>query len=224
MSQIGLRHIYRASHNVLRDNASKRAHSFNTFQARTLINSKSPVVTTPNQEVVLEHPIKSLNIESRISKTKKTGLFSGDSLISRLHADALDSKKGLNYVQTACMSYDSSNKVHSKIHRLINDSKKKVFVFMKGVPAEPLCRYSGVVVQVLDAYGVEFDSCDVLEDADIRQEIKSYSDWPTIPQVYLNGTFVGGCDILLQMHQSGELKQLFSDSDTKNTENDQQKP
>lgn len=115
------------------------------------------------------------------------------------------------------MPYDSSNKVHNKIHDLITKNKKNVFVFMKGDPGEPLCRYSGVVVQILDAYGIEYDSCNVLEDADIRQEIKAYSDWPTIPQVYVNGSFVGGCDILLQMHQSGEIKQLQTTSTTTTT-------
>ena len=110
------------------------------------------------------------------------------------------------------MSYDNSNKVHNKIHSLIEQSKKPVFVFMKGVPSQPSCRYSGVVVQILDAYGVEFDSCDVLEDDEIRKEIKTYSDWPTIPQVFKDGSFIGGCDILLQMHQSGELKQLFGET------------
>lgn len=107
------------------------------------------------------------------------------------------------------MAYDASNKVHNQIHNLISENKKRVFVFMKGAPKEPLCRYSGVVVQILDAYGVEFDSCDVLSNEQIRQEIKSYSDWPTIPQVYMDGKFIGGCDILLQMHQSGELQKMF---------------
>lgn len=119
------------------------------------------------------------------------------------------------------MSYDNKNETHNKINKLITSSKKKVFVFMKGNPQEPLCRYSGVVVQILDAYGVEFDSADVLADDNIRTEIKSYSDWPTIPQVFVDGSFVGGCDILLQMHQSGELKQLFSDSKSASAQPDE---
>lgn len=106
----------------------------------------------------------------------------------------------------ASMAYDSANKVHIKINDLITKSDKNIFVFMKGTPKEPMCRYSGVVVQILDAYGLDFDSYDVLSDPEIRQEIKTYSDWPTIPQVFRDGTFLGGCDILLQMHQNGELK------------------
>lgn len=106
------------------------------------------------------------------------------------------------------MAYDNSNATHNRINELITKSKKPVFVFMKGVPSEPLCRYSGVVVQVLDAYGFDYDSCDVLKDDQIRQELKTYTDWPTIPQVFFDGSFIGGCDILLQMHQNGELKEL----------------
>lgn len=117
----------------------------------------------------------------------------------------------LRLPQTRQMSYDNTNTVHNKIHDLITKSDRKVFLFMKGEPKQPQCGYSGAVIQILDAYGVEFDSCDVLEDEKLRQEIKTYSDWPTIPQLYKDGVFVGGCDILLQMHQSGELKELFKD-------------
>nr|XP_033808550.1 glutaredoxin-related protein 5, mitochondrial [Geotrypetes seraphini] len=84
--------------------------------------------------------------------------------------------------------------------------KDKVVVFMKGTPAQPMCGFSNAVVQILRMHGVEnYAAYNVLEDQDLRQGIKNYSDWPTIPQVYLNGEFVGGCDILLQMHQNGDL-------------------
>lgn len=118
---------------------------------------------------------------------------------------------GLMTTSRASMAYDSSNKAHKQIHDLVNKNDKKVLVFMKGTPKQPQCGYSGMVVQILDAYGIEFNSCDVLENEEIRKEIKSYSDWPTIPQVFVNGSFVGGCDILLQMHQNGEIKQLTED-------------
>lgn len=111
--------------------------------------------------------------------------------------------------RAANMSYDSSNEVHKRIQDLITKSEKRVFVFMKGVPSQPSCGFSGAVVQILNAYKVDFDSCDVLENLDIKDQIKTYSDWPTIPQVYLDGDFVGGCDILLEMHQSGELGKMF---------------
>lgn len=81
-----------------------------------------------------------------------------------------------------------------------------VVVFMKGTPAQPQCGFSNAVVQILRLHGVtDYRAYDVLQDHDLRQGIKNYSNWPTIPQVFLNGEFVGGCDILLQMHQSGDL-------------------
>lgn len=76
---------------------------------------------------------------------------------------------------------------------------------MKGVPSAPKCGFSNAVVQVLRMHGVDYGSQDVLENDAIRQGIKDYTNWPTIPQIFINGEFVGGCDILLQMHQNGEL-------------------
>lgn len=99
------------------------------------------------------------------------------------------------------------NEMHKKIQDLVNSNG--VVVFMKGVPTAPNCGYSDAVCQILKAYEVEFKSYDVLADDDLRREVKTFSDWPTIPQVYINGSFVGGCDTLLQMHQSGELEQMF---------------
>ncbi|CAG0902125.1 unnamed protein product [Darwinula stevensoni] len=84
-------------------------------------------------------------------------------------------------------------------------SKNKVVVFMKGVPDAPKCGFSNAVVQILRMHGVNYDSYDVLADERIRQGVKEYSSWPTIPQVFIGGEFVGGCDIILQMHQNGDL-------------------
>ncbi|XP_033232228.1 glutaredoxin-related protein 5, mitochondrial [Belonocnema kinseyi] len=83
--------------------------------------------------------------------------------------------------------------------------RNKVVVFMKGVPDEPKCGFSNAVVQILRMHGVKYDAHDVLKDEELRQGIKDFSSWPTIPQVFICGEFVGGCDILLQMHQNGEL-------------------
>ncbi|KAL3980031.1 glutaredoxin-related protein 5, mitochondrial [Oreochromis aureus] len=84
--------------------------------------------------------------------------------------------------------------------------KDKVVVFMKGTPAQPMCGFSNAVVQILRMHGVDnYAAYNVLEDQDLRQGVKDFSNWPTIPQVYFNGEFVGGCDILLQMHQNGDL-------------------
>jgi monothiol glutaredoxin len=86
-----------------------------------------------------------------------------------------------------------------------------VVLFMKGTPQFPMCGFSGQVVQILDYLGVAYKGLNVLENDDLRQGIKSYSDWPTIPQLYLKGEFVGGCDIIREMFQSGELQSLFND-------------
>ncbi|XP_037934906.1 glutaredoxin-related protein 5, mitochondrial-like [Teleopsis dalmanni] len=81
----------------------------------------------------------------------------------------------------------------------------KVVVFMKGNPEAPRCGFSNAVVQIFRMHGVPYDAHDVLESEELRQGIKDYTEWPTIPQVFINGEFVGGCDILIQMHQSGDL-------------------
>ena len=90
--------------------------------------------------------------------------------------------------------------------------KNKVVVFMKGVPDAPRCGFSNAVAQILRMHGVEYASYDVLADESLRQGIKDYSNWPTIPQVYINGNFVGGCDILLQMHRTGELIETLKEA------------
>ncbi|AXS41179.1 Grx4 family monothiol glutaredoxin [Breoghania sp. L-A4] len=86
-----------------------------------------------------------------------------------------------------------------------------VVVFMKGTPAFPQCGFSGQVVQILDYLGVDYKGINVLEDADLRQGIKDFSNWPTIPQLYVKGEFVGGCDIIREMFQSQELQPLFAE-------------
>jgi monothiol glutaredoxin len=86
-----------------------------------------------------------------------------------------------------------------------------VVVFMKGTPQFPMCGFSGQVVQILDHLGVPYKGLNVLESDELRQGIKSFSNWPTIPQLYVKGEFVGGCDIIREMFQSGELQTLFKD-------------
>jgi monothiol glutaredoxin len=86
-----------------------------------------------------------------------------------------------------------------------------VVVFMKGTPQFPMCGFSGQVVQILDHLGVPYKGLNVLENDELRQGIKTYSNWPTIPQLYLKGEFVGGCDIIREMFQAGELQALFTD-------------
>ncbi len=86
-----------------------------------------------------------------------------------------------------------------------------VVLFMKGTPTFPQCGFSSVVVQVLDYLGVDYVATNVLEDQTVREGLKVYSDWPTIPQLYVKGEFVGGCDIIKEMFESGELKEFFAE-------------
>lgn len=86
-------------------------------------------------------------------------------------------------------------------------SQNKIVVFMKGSKLMPQCGFSNNVVQMLNSLGVPFYTVDVLADSEIRQGIKEYSNWPTIPQVYINGEFVGGSDILIELYQKGELQE-----------------
>jgi monothiol glutaredoxin len=85
-----------------------------------------------------------------------------------------------------------------------------VMLFMKGTPMFPQCGFSARVVQILQHMGVPFASANVLEDMELREGIKQFSQWPTIPQLYVKGEFVGGCDIITEMYQSGELETLFT--------------
>ena len=86
-----------------------------------------------------------------------------------------------------------------------------VVLFMKGTPLFPQCGFSSRAIAILDRLGVEYGSVDVLQDQGIRQGIKTYSDWPTIPQLYVKGEFVGGSDIMMEMYESGELADLMRD-------------
>jgi len=85
-----------------------------------------------------------------------------------------------------------------------------VVLFMKGTKEAPQCGFSAQVTQVLGSYGVNFKDIDVLADWDIREGIKSFSSWPTIPQLYVNGEFVGGCDITMELHRKGNLEEILN--------------
>ncbi|MDJ0689848.1 MAG: Grx4 family monothiol glutaredoxin [Xenococcaceae cyanobacterium MO_188.B32] len=96
--------------------------------------------------------------------------------------------------------------VKAKIDKLVKENK--VLVFMKGSKLMPQCGFSNNVVQILNTLGVPYETVDVLADYEIRQGIKEYSNWPTIPQIYIDGEFVGGSDIAIELYQSGELQQM----------------
>jgi len=100
-----------------------------------------------------------------------------------------------------------------QIEKTVNEND--VVLYMKGTPVFPQCGFSSTVVQVFDYLGVEYASVNVLEDMDIRQGIKEFNNWPTIPQVFLKGEFVGGCDIVREMFESGELQALLKEKDIK---------
>tara|TARA_Y100000590_G_C15209145_1_gene821756 strand:+ start:64 stop:387 length:324 start_codon:yes stop_codon:yes gene_type:complete len=101
------------------------------------------------------------------------------------------------------MNMDTNEKIKDLI------KKNKVFLFMKGIPDAPQCGFSSAVVNVLKHLNVKFESLNVLENDELRQGIKTYSDWPTIPQLYIMGEFIGGCDIVTEMFEKGELKTLL---------------
>ena len=103
----------------------------------------------------------------------------------------------------------AADPVHEFIAKTVADNP--VALFMKGVPDDPRCGFSAISVQILDHLGVDFVGVDVLQSDDLRQGIKTFSDWPTIPQLYVKGEFVGGSDIIREMFQSGELKTLLAE-------------
>ncbi|MGI9509839.1 MAG: Grx4 family monothiol glutaredoxin [Geminicoccaceae bacterium] len=104
---------------------------------------------------------------------------------------------------------NDANPVFAQIEDDVNANP--VVLYMKGTPVFPQCGFSAQVVQALSLLGVKFKSFDVLSDDDLRQGVKEYSHWPTIPQLYVKGEFIGGCDIVREMYQSGELAQLLKD-------------
>jgi monothiol glutaredoxin len=103
-----------------------------------------------------------------------------------------------------------STDVHDRIATLVNSSD--VVLFMKGTPFFPQCGFSSTAVAILERLGVAFEGVDVLADPEIRSGIKEYSDWPTVPQLYVKGEFVGGSDIMMEMFQAGELQALVAEA------------
>ena len=103
----------------------------------------------------------------------------------------------------------TANPVHDWIAKSV--AENNVVLFMKGEPEQPRCGFSAVSVQILDHLGVDFVGVDVLQSEPLREGIKTFSDWPTIPQLYVKGEFIGGSDIIREMFQSGELKGLMAE-------------
>ncbi len=102
-----------------------------------------------------------------------------------------------------------SRNVQEEIKKAV--TSHDIVLYMKGTPVFPQCGFSSTVVQILDYLGAEYESFNVLDDPEIRQGIKDYNNWPTIPQVFVKGEFIGGCDILREMFETGELKSLLAE-------------
>ena len=145
----------------------------------------------------------------------------GDAVACQLRAILLWLHNGLGYIYgsdglaglMAGPEAVPQKDANMSIEQFIDNELKSndVVLFMKGTPQFPQCGFSGQVVQILDHVGVGYKGLNVLESADLRNGIKTYSNWPTIPQLYVKGEFVGGCDIIREMFQAGELQQLFAD-------------
>jgi len=102
-----------------------------------------------------------------------------------------------------------SEEVQARIASIVGDND--VVLFMKGTPLFPQCGFSSRAIAILEHLGVSYESVDVLQDQEVRQGIKQFSDWPTIPQLYVKGEFIGGSDIMMEMYEAGELRQLMAE-------------
>jgi monothiol glutaredoxin len=104
------------------------------------------------------------------------------------------------------MADSTSEKIRASI------DQNKILIYMKGTPSFPMCGFSAATIEVFEEIGVPYETVDVLKDPEIREGIKRFSNWPTIPQVYVNGKFLGGCDIVREMHANGELEPLLKEA------------
>ena len=157
---------------------------------------------------------------SRVAQQRAVYAALGGRMGGVLHALQLTSAVP-NYPQTFIMraalcgrrptglDQPMTDAVHQRIAEIVNSSD--VVLFMKGTPLFPQCGFSSRAVAILDHLGVAYESVDVLQDQLVRQGIKAFSDWPTIPQLYVKGEFVGGSDIMMEMYEAGELQQLMTD-------------
>ena len=143
--------------------------------------------------------------KTRVQQHKMVYNAMGGKMGKELHALALNTSvpKDLRRLQM-----DQNTK--DKIQDIIDNNE--VLLFMKGTPVMPQCGFSAAVVGVLSHMGIKYNSVNVLEDSEIREGIKEFSDWPTIPQLYVKKEFVGGCDIIREMHENGELSEYFNQS------------
>ncbi|EFA86272.1 glutaredoxin-related family protein [Heterostelium album PN500] len=134
--------------------------------------------------------------------------YTGRFLVGGLHSTNIVRENG---VRSFSRYYSS---VKDEYQKKIADQVKEFpcVLYMKGTPERPMCGFSNTVIRILEAEGATFKSHNVLEDDDLRENIKSFSNWPTIPQVYIKGEFVGGADIMMNMYKTGELSKMLEDA------------
>ena len=175
--------------------------------------TKSEVINLIKQKIVnSEVYVENLQGDDHLQVTVISSEFNGLSLVKQhqLVYSALKEELASEAIHALALKTETPNKImenptKKKIQNLIDSNP--VMVFMKGTKLMPQCGFSNNVVQILNSLGVTFNTFDVLSDFEIREGIKEYSEWPTIPQVYLKGEFLGGSDILIEMYNSGTLKE-----------------
>merc|ERR1711862_937427 len=146
-------------------------------------------------------------IEISISSQKKCNLQQTNRQIAFYSSSSDNSHSDFAPKRKSIEGDDVQKMIHEHV------TNNKIMLYMKGTPNQPQCGFSMRVVQVLQSQGVDFSSVNVLDYPQIREGVKKYSEWPTIPQLYVDGEFVGGCDIIMNMHDSGELSDLFKEKD-----------
>lgn len=168
--------------------------SFRRSNVAGVYSSPSAVSVSLVSHSLLQYPVTA--ISGTVFNTKIQGL-------RRMNSDSHDDFGPVK------KSIPSNNE--KEVHNMIQDhiTKNSVMLYMKGNPQQPMCGFSATVTKILQSYNVDFSSVNVLDYPTLRDGIKTFSNWPTIPQLYINGEFIGGCDIVKTMHENGELKELL---------------
>lgn len=121
--------------------------------------------------------------------------------------DFVEQLDAMEFVTNASVDGTSVTSLNQKLEQLVN--RHRIMLFMKGIPSSPRCGFSRQIVEILDSFNISYDAFNILEDDEVRQGLKEYSDWPTYPQLYVEGDLVGGLDIVKEMEESGDLKDLL---------------